>query len=281
MELPYLAHHHSQRVQGVSMNPCFTRTLLVASFLATVGVASPQLNAQEQALDPVVDAANEINQAARSSQLTVDKIADTTQERLQHYKQISRQIEGLEVYVQQLQKQIVAQQSEKDDLNASIDEVSVVERQITPLMLRMIDSLATFVELDVPFLPEERNNRIAGLEDLMDRADVDVSEKFRRVMEAYQIESEYGRTIEAYNGAMEVNGQSQDVEFLRVGRTALIYKTRSGDTMGVWNQQARAWQELDSSYAADVQEALRIARKQLAPDLLMLPIFHSDVQAGE
>ncbi|WP_420821130.1 DUF3450 domain-containing protein [Pseudidiomarina aquimaris] len=229
----------------------------------------------------MVDAANEINQAARSSQLTVDKIADTTQERLQQYKQISRQIEGLEVYVQQLQKQIASQQTEKSDLNASIDEVSVVERQITPLMLRMIDSLATFVELDVPFLPEERNNRIAGLEDLMDRADVDVSEKFRRVMEAYQIESEYGRTIEAYNGAMEVNGQSQDVEFLRVGRTALIYKTRNGDTMGVWNQQARAWQELDSSYAANVQEALRIARKQLAPDLLMLPIFHSDVQAGE
>ena len=47
------------------MNPCFTRTLLVASFLATVGVASSQVAAQEQALDPVVDAANEINQAAR------------------------------------------------------------------------------------------------------------------------------------------------------------------------------------------------------------------------
>lgn len=263
------------------MNPCFTRTLLVASFLATVSVASPQLSAQEQALDPVVDAANEINQSARSSQLTVDKIADTTQERVQQYKQISRQIEGLEVYVQQLQKQITAQQAEKGDLNSSIDEVSVVERQITPLMLRMIDSLAAFVDLDVPFLPEERNNRIAGLEDLMDRADVDVSEKFRRVMEAYQIESEYGRTIEAYNGAMDVDGQTQDVEFLRVGRTALIYKTRNGDSMGVWNQQQREWQPLDSSYASNVQEALRIARKQLAPDLLMLPIFHTNGQAGE
>ncbi len=262
------------------MNPCFTRTLLVASLLATLGVASPQINAQEQALDPVVDAASEINQAARSSQLTVDKIADTTQERVQQYKQISRQIEGLEVYVQQLQKQIDSQQTEKNDLNTSIDEVSVVERQITPLMLRMIESLATFVELDVPFLPEERNNRIAGLVDLMDRADVDVSEKFRRVMEAYQIESEYGRTIEAYNGAMTIDGQSQDVEFLRVGRTVLIYKTRNGDTMGVWNQQQRDWQELDAGYASNVQEALRIARKQLAPDLLMLPIFHS-AQAGE
>ncbi|WP_420849299.1 DUF3450 domain-containing protein [Pseudidiomarina insulisalsae] len=237
--------------------------------------------AQDQVLEPVVDAANEINQSARSSQLTVDKIADTTQERLQQFKQISRQIEGLEVYVQQLQKQIASQETEQADLNASIDEVSVVERQITPLMLRMIDSLRTFVELDVPFLPAERANRIASLEALMDRANVDVSEKFRRVMEAYQIESEYGRTIEAYHGEKAIDGQLQEVEFLRVGRTVLIYKTRNGDAMGVWNQQAREWQSLDSSYASDVQEALRIARKQLAPDLLMLPIFHPQPQAGE
>ncbi|MGQ4276941.1 DUF3450 domain-containing protein [Pseudidiomarina sp. E22-M8] len=257
------------------MKQCFARTLVLAGLLASTSAV-----AQQQALEPVVDAANEINQVARSSQLTVDKIADTTQERLQQFKQISRQIEGLEVYVQQLQRQIDFQQQEKSELNASIDEVSVVERQITPLMLRMIDSLDTFVNLDVPFLPNERENRIMSLNDLMDRADVDVSEKFRRVMEAYQIEADYGRSIEAYNGEMQVAGQLQDVEFLRVGRTVLIYKTRDGETMGVWNQAEREWQALDSGYRSSVQEALRIARKQLAPDLLMLPVFTNST-AGE
>jgi len=148
-------------------------------------------------------------------------------------------------------------------------------------MLRMIDSLAKFVELDVPFLPEERAERVASLRDLMDRADVDVSEKFRRVMEAFQIEADYGRNIEAYNGEMTVDGQSQDVEFLRMGRTVLLYKTRDGLTMGVWNHQQREWQPLDSSYASNVQEAIRVARKQLAPDLLMLPVFTQTNGAGE
>ncbi|MDN7136062.1 DUF3450 domain-containing protein [Pseudidiomarina terrestris] len=258
------------------MKPCFARTLVLAGIFASTSAV-----AQDQALEPVVDAANEINQAARSSQLTVDKIADTTQDRVQQFKQINRQIQGLEVYVQQLQKQIDFQQQEKAELNDSIDEVSVVERQITPLMLRMIDSLDTFVNLDVPFLSAEREGRIAGLHELMDRADVDVSEKFRRVMEAYQIEADYGRTIEAYNGEMTIAGQPQDVEFLRIGRTVLIYKTRDGKQMGVWNQLAREWQQLDSSYATDVQEALRIARKQLAPDLLMLPVFTQTAQAGD
>ncbi|RUO39177.1 hypothetical protein CWE22_10490 [Pseudidiomarina aestuarii] len=237
--------------------------------------------AQVQSLEPVVDAASTINQSAKSSQLKVEDIADSIQERIQQYKQISRQIDGLNVYTQQLQKQLDNQEIEKAELNSSIDEVSVVERQITPLMLRMIESLDAFVRLDVPFLPNERKDRVATLRDLMDRADVDVSEKFRRVMEAYQIEADYGRNIEAYNGAMDIDGQEQDVEFLRVGRTVFIYRTRDGGTMGVWNQQQREWQPLDDSYGRDVQEALRIARKQLAPDLLMLPIFTADSAAGE
>lgn len=251
------------------MRLTFIPSMLVLALSATTAAA------QDATLDPVVNAANAITQSARSSQVTVDTIADTTQERIQQYKQIMRQIEGLEVYTQQLQKQIANQNSEKAELNASIDEVSVVERQITPLMLRMIEALDAFIGLDVPFLGNERNERIANLNDLMDRADVDVSEKFRRVMEAYQIEADYGRNIEAYNGAMDIDGQQQDVEFLRIGRLVLIYKTRDGSQMGVWNQQQTAWQPLDSSYSSDVQEAIRIARKQLAPDLLMLPITTS------
>ncbi|CAI8152361.1 DUF3450 domain-containing protein [Pseudidiomarina mangrovi] len=248
------------------MRILFIPSMLVLALSATIAAA------QDATLEPVVDAANVITQSARSSQVTVENIADTTQERIQQYKQIMRQIEGLEVYTQQLQKQIDNQNSEKAELNLSIDEVSVVERQITPLMLRMIEALDAFIGLDVPFLGTERDERIANLSDLMERADVDVSEKFRRVMEAYQIEADYGRNIEAYNGVMDINGQSQDVEFLRIGRLVLIYKTRDGSQMGVWDQQQKTWQALDSSYSSGVQEAIRIARKQLAPDLLMLPI---------
>ena len=162
------------------------------------------------------------------------------------------------------------------DLNAAIDEVSVIERQITPLMIRMIDGLEQFVQLDVPFLPKERAERIASLKSMMDRADVAASEKFRRVMEAYQVEMDYGRTMEAYTGIHEINGQERDVEFLRLGRTALIYQTRDAGTQGVWNKQTRQWEELDSSYRTQVTKALRMAKKQLAPDLLMLPVAITD-----
>lgn len=247
-----------------------------------LGVAlSAPLSAQETGLEPVVNAANKITDAARSSQLTVETIADNTAERLNQYRQVMRQIEGLEIYTQQLQRQIDNQNVEKAELNASIDEVSVVERQITPLMLRMIEALDTAVTIDIPFLPTERRDRVDGLLAMMDRADVDVSEKFRRVMEAYQIEADYGRNIEAYNGTLELAGAQQEVEFLRIGRLLLLYKTRDGSQLGWWDASSKGWQPLDASYHNDIQRAIRIARKQLAPDLLMLPVPVPALGQGE
>lgn len=246
-------------------------TLLMAgALLANVAVA------QEDALKPVVDEAAKINESAAKSQEKIDSITDQIDNKLQAFKTLNKEIEGLEVYNNQLRKQIANQEQEMADLNAAIDEVSVIERQITPLMIRMIDGLAQFVELDVPFLPEERSNRIADLKSMMDRADVAASEKFRRVMEAYQIEMDYGRTLEAYSGIHMIDGQERDVDFLRLGRTTLVYQTRDASRQGVWNKQTRQWEELDSSYRTQLTKGLRMAKKQLAPDLLMLPVALTD-----
>ncbi len=246
--------------------------LLVAGALA----ATPVLAQDDEVLKPVVDEAAKINESAAKSQEKINGITDQIDSKLQQFKTLMKEIEGLEVYNTQLRKQINNQEQEMADLNAAIDEVSVVERQITPLMMRMIDGLEQFVALVVPFLPEERSNRVADLRAMMDRADVAASEKFRRVMEAYQVEMDYGRTMEAYSGIHSINGQERDVEFLRLGRTALIYQTRDASMQGVWNKQNRQWEELDSSYRTQITKGLRMAKKQLAPDLLMLPVAITD-----
>ena len=246
--------------------------LLVAGALS----ATPVLAQDDEVLKPVVDEAAKINESAAKSQEKINNITDQIDSKLQQFKTLMKEIEGLEVYNTQLRKQINSQEQEMADLNAAIDEVSVVERQITPLMIRMIDGLEQFIALDVPFLPEERANRVADLKAMMDRADVAASEKFRRVMEAYQVEMDYGRTMEAYSGIHSIDGKERDVEFLRLGRTALIYQTRDASSQGVWNKQTRQWEELDSGYRTQITKGLRMAKKQLAPDLLMLPVAITD-----
>ena len=247
-------------------------TLSAAVFAA--GVAFANLgSAQEDAyLAPVVDVATEINTSAANSQQKINDISDVVDSKIQQFKTINKETDGLGVYNRQLQKQIQNQMDEMAALNQSIDEVSVIERQITPLMMRMIAGLQQFVQLDVPFLPQERSKRIADLRAMMDRSDVSTSEKFRRVMEAYQVEMDYGRTMEAYSGLLEVDGQTRDVDFLRVGRTVLLYQTRDTSLQGVWNRDIKQWQQLPSSTRTQVTKGLRMAKKQMAPDLIMLPI---------
>ncbi|NTS78310.1 DUF3450 domain-containing protein [Catenovulum sp. SM1970] len=237
--------------------------------------AAVSLSANVSANDivkPVVKAGAEINKSAAESQKRIDKISDDIQERLQQFKTVNKEIEGLNVYNGQLQKQVDNQLAEMAELDASIDKVSVIERQIVPLMIRMVDGLEQFVALDVPFLADERAKRIADLKIMMSAADVATSEKFRRVLEAYQVEVDYGKTIEAYTGLLTINGVERDVEFLRIGRVALYYQTRDGQVNGSWDKDQAGFIELPSQYRIQISKGLRIARKQLAPDLLMLPL---------
>lgn len=242
------------------------------SLLSAIVLASSVTSVQANELKPVIKAGKAIAESAVQSQQKINQLAEQTQSKLQQYQTVNKEIEGLKVYNVQLQKQLQSQYDEMASLNLDIDRVSVIERQITPLMIRMINGLEQFVELDVPFLPKERADRVASLKDLMDRADVAVSEKFRRVLEAYQVEMGYGRSIEAYQGLIDVNGQERDVDFLRIGRVALMYITRDGSYAGLWDQDSKTWQKADDEFRMHITKGLRMAKKQLAPDLLVMPI---------
>ncbi|ATC97241.1 DUF3450 domain-containing protein [Pseudoalteromonas tunicata] len=244
---------------------CVKPLLLASAIAACVCVQADELN-------KVIQSSDKINQLATGSQKKIDGMVDSMQTRLQQYKTLNKEIDGLEIYNSQLNKQVNNQLAELDSLAQSMDQVAVIERQITPLMLRMINGLEQFVQLDVPFLAKERSDRVASLKSMMDRADIASSEKFRRVLEAYQVEVDYGRTIEAYTSLLDVNGVEREVDFLRVGRLDLIYLTRDGKLAGIWNNQTKAFDPLPDSNISQINKALRIARKQLAPDMLTLPV---------
>ena len=241
--------------------------------VAAVALGGSVGTASADTLDQILQTGIETQQIAQASQQKIDKMVDQTNDLLTQYKTVLKDIEGLRVYNMQLEKQISNQEKEMVDLNESIDRVTEVERQITPLMLRMVDALERFVELDVPFQLDVRREGIERLRELMDRADVAASEKFRNVLEAYQIESAYGRTFEAYEGMIDTGGKEQIVDFLQVGRIALLYQSRDGENSGAWNQTTRSWEALPDSYRSSIAQGLKVANKQAAADrLLPLPI---------
>ena len=224
-------------------------------------------------IDQVTRVGEQRIEEAAAAQNQIENLSDQAGDIETEYKQVLKVAEGLKIYNGLLQRQVDNQFSETAALADSIDKVSLIERQIVPLMVEMLDSLEQIIRLDVPFLQAEREERLNRLRDMMERSDVTSAEKFRRIIEAYEIENDYGRTIEAYKGSLEVAGKKREVDFLRIGRIALLYQTIGTDQTGAWNQASRIWETLPpEQYKHDVTKGLRVARKQIAPDLLVLPI---------
>jgi hypothetical protein len=139
------------------------------------------------------------------------------------------------------------------------------------LMSRMVDGLDQFIELDVPFLLAERRQRVEKMRALLVRADVMVAEKVRRVMEAYQVENDYGRTIEAYKDKLQLGDASYDADFLRIGRVGLLYRTVGSDNVGYWNMTKGAWEPLESTpWRRHIEQGLKVARQEVAPELISI-----------
>ena len=156
-------------------------------------------------------------------------------------------------------------------IEQDIARISSLTRSVMPLMFKMIDALDTFVELDVPFLIDERRQRVAGLRNLMNNPEASPAEKYRKISEAYEIENEYGRTIEAYTGKVSPD-DDRTVNFLRIGRNSYIYQTLDGDDAAVWNKSKGEWKRLGGSYRLPIQVGIRIANEQAAPDLMVVPL---------
>ncbi|MBB84848.1 MAG: hypothetical protein CL931_13655 [Deltaproteobacteria bacterium] len=229
--------------------------------------------ASAQQLDPPIDAQVDANAASADSQVRVEEISTATDSLTADYRLTLKKIESLNIFNRQLTQVIDSQNEELESLQRQIDSVEEVGRSVTPLMLEMIEALDQFVQFDVPFLADERKTRVDGLRVLMRRSDVAEPERYRRILEAYQIENDYGRTIDAHSGTIDKNGEQVPVDFLRVGRIALVYKSRDGQEYGVWDHASKAWQVLDSNdYANWVDEGLRVAKKQSAPQLIRVPL---------
>lgn len=211
-------------------------------------------------------------QTSAEVQNRVNALDDETRAMLNEYRQTMSQITDLGAYNEQLERLVATQRVELADYERQFQEIEITKRRILPLIVRMIEVLGEFVSIDIPFLETERNMRIAELNNLMERPEIPTSEKYRRTTEAYQIELEYGHTIEAYEGEMEVDGEARTVNFLRYGRLGLYYMTLDGLEIGYWDTEQDRWLQLDDEFRQSLDRAIRIARKQLPPDLTRLPV---------
>ncbi|MFO7578908.1 MULTISPECIES: DUF3450 domain-containing protein [Nitrosomonas] len=248
------------------------RLLLVSTLLLTTsawGQATVERALREQ---------QSAQQQSSQIQLRIDKLDDQTQALLEEYRQSVIRLEDLAAYNTQMERLIADQKDEIHKKETQLRDIAEIQQRIVPFLQRMVDILMQFVALDTPFLPVERQQRLQQLSQLIHRSDLSIPDKYRRIMEAYRIEAEYGHTLEAYQGTLDAEGESRSVEFLRLGRVGLYYLTLRGDEGGYWQPSDRQWVPLDASLRESLDKAMRVAKKQTPPDLIILPIAAPEVK---
>jgi hypothetical protein len=247
---------------------------LAASLLAVSG------SVFAQSVDQVLQAQDRRLDLAQQSQERVNGIVEGTRSLEDQYRSINKEIDGLKVYNRLMAAQTSGQSAVLEDISISMDQVDVINRQIFPLMERMIDGIEQSVNLDVPFLKQERDERIEILKDIMERSDVSVAEKFRKVMEAYQIEMDYGTSVDFYRETIELDdGSIRDYNILRVGRVGLYFQSDDTAITGRWDMEVDDW-VLDDGARNEVRKGLRMAKQLIAPELILIPVTAATSEAS-
>lgn len=254
------------------------KVMALATALATGAMGA--VTVQAGSVKDVLKEGEEKVASSAASQKRIDKIAEQTSNIAVDFDTVNKQIESTRLYNETLELQIAHQERQMANIRKNIDNVQETQREMPPLTIRMVDAIENYIQLDMPFDLDQRRKQVEDLRNDVGRADMTVAEKFRRVLEVYKYELEYGAvgSLATYSQEIEVNGVVKQVDILRLGRVALCYQTKDKEHTGVWDQDNRQWVELDAgTYRSAIANAIRIAKKTATRDILTLPVKAPEV----
>ena len=243
------------------------------NFMHLCMVTALSLSLYSSDMESVLEVGRDNQQLSAKSQSLIDSTERQTDKIVNEWKAVSKQVEGLKLYNAQKRIQIQAQLDLMDKLDEQLVQVVVMQRQIPPLAQKMLDSLESFISLDTPFRKEERQNRIDLVRSSLAKPKVTASEQVRQVLEAYNIEAEYGRKIDTYESTLN---DGTVVNILVIGRIGMFYQTKDEQSSGRWNNETGQWDELPGSYRKPIRDGIRMAKKLAPTDMLMMQIVKGE-----
>ena len=241
-------------------------------FALSISISANEL--VEVNMESVLEVGRENQQLSASSQDKIDSTERQTDKIVNEYKVVAKQVEGLKLYNAQKRIQIQAQLDLMDKLDEQLVQVVVMQRQIPPLAQKMLDTLETFIKLDTPFRSEERRSRVDLVRSSLAKPKVTASEQVRQVLEAYNIEAEYGRKIDTYEDKLD---DGTVVNILVIGRIGMFYQTKDERSSGRWDNETGSWEELPGSYRKPIRDGIRMAKKLAPTDMLLMPVVKGEV----
>ncbi|WP_394204032.1 DUF3450 domain-containing protein [Shewanella waksmanii] len=253
------------------MSKVSNRTKIATALVGALALAGSNL----VVADPLSDlqkADSKIHQDAAASQEKVNKYFDQAQDMAFEYAQVADTRESVKSYNDYVAGLVADQEATMKLIQDDIDGVDKLRQGVVPLMFKMVDALEQFIALDLPFNLEARQERVQRLRDILNTAEVTLAEKYRLILDAYNIEREYGTKLNAQTGQLQLDGKEILVDFLNFGRVALYAQSQDQKQAWMYNADTKAWDKLEATYLRNLNKAIKQARGQGAPDMFALPI---------
>jgi hypothetical protein len=260
------------------MTPSFKRFAGILVILVMPAVLPAVLTGQEP--DKIPEKAAEQTRQDLDASLRADRQAQQETESWAAERTTlearSRQLDG---EVAHLERRLARETTTVDALEAKVVEFERRLVESARLTESLEDTLSVLVERldlavarDLPFLPAERKARLAALHLELGDPDSPAAEKLRRVLEAYQVEADFGGTVELVTGAVDVGGEEVRADILRLGRLALFWSTPDRSRVGAWAPAEKAWVELPRGDHRSVLQAMDMAARTRPIEVIGLPL---------
>lgn len=234
-----------------------------AAALVTAGGAYAQL-------DEALRVARQSTQEGAQAQEQITQIADAADNAERQYLAAREQIESQRIFLEQQRVFLLSQENELNALRTQLERVGSIEVDLAPMLLDMYVALEEFINEDIPFQMDVRLQRLENIQTALGDATISAAERYRLLLNAYEIEMGYGRSLRAYSEEVDVDGAPQSAEVVQIGRVALIRDI--GGTLEILTQDNREWRPVPGSMAVDVQRAFRIAREVTTPEVFVAPL---------
>lgn len=247
-------------------NISIAKHLLLAG--AAVLAFSTPANAQ---LEEALRTAKSSTAASAASQARVEKNDDDADSMLREYRAVLQQIDNIQLFVDKQDIYLKSQAKEITSLTNQLGNVENIKRGMVPMMLRMTAAIEDSVAGDMPFLLNERRDRLERLKEVLSNPAVSPAEQYRQVLNTYKIEVSYGQGLDSYEGAHPTK-DGMKVDYLRYGRLALVYMTKDENDIGYYDMQSKSWKPVPGNQALSVRQAIRVANEEAAPEVVMAPM---------
>lgn len=244
----------------------------IAKRLLLAGVAGMLFASPASAqLESALSTAKASTSASAASQQRVERLDDEADTAIREYRAVLQQKDNIQLFVAQQDIFLQSQNSEIASLKRQLGTVEQIKQGMSPMMLKMAIAIEDAIKTDLPFNLNERLARVDRMKAVLANPDVSPAEQYRQVLNAFKIEVSYGQGIDSYEGA-HPSRPGNVVNFLRFGRTSLVYMTKDESEIARYNTENGSWDVLNGADALAMRQAIRVSKGEAAPAIVYAPV---------